>query len=280
MLANAQPDGARLLGTFLRAHRTHLAPETVGIAPSRTRRTPGLRREEVAALAGVGVAWYTWLEQGRVQASKQVLEAIGRALRLGHGSFRYMLELGGYAPRGTETGNGTDCQASPASREHARFIVEDWRHGPAFVLDRWFDIVAWNQSYEVIWQDPRAQPNFMIALAASGAVGTRLGTEHRTVLRQHLPRFRAQTAAHRAVARVDEIYLELERSTPDLADWWICQSMDAASQIEFTIRLGDSMIRLSQAFLRISESSLTIVLQRAESETDALALAAFCRRPT
>src|SRR5580765_2862901 len=73
----------RELGMFLRSRRERVKPEDVGVRYLRRRRTPGLRREEVAQLAGVGVTWYTWLEQGRdIAPSPQVLDAIVRTLRL------------------------------------------------------------------------------------------------------------------------------------------------------------------------------------------------------
>src|SRR5208282_4763912 len=73
----------RELADFLRSRRERIAPEDVGLPPASRRRTPGLRREEVATLAGVGVTWYTWLEQGRdINASPQVLEAVARTLML------------------------------------------------------------------------------------------------------------------------------------------------------------------------------------------------------
>ena len=87
-LRNARlPDIAALrrreLADFLRSRRERIAPEDVGLPPAPRRRTPGLRREEVATLAGVGVTWYTWLEQGRdINASSQVLDAVARTLLL------------------------------------------------------------------------------------------------------------------------------------------------------------------------------------------------------
>src|SRR3954454_13235422 len=72
------------LASFLRTRRERVTPAEVGLAPGLRRRTPGLRREEVAQLAGVGVTWYTWLEQGRpINASVQVLDAVARVFRLG-----------------------------------------------------------------------------------------------------------------------------------------------------------------------------------------------------
>src|SRR5262245_3066540 len=86
LLSPAAVDGAELrrreLGAFLRSRRERVQPEDVGVRYARRRRTPGLRREEVAQLAGVGVTWYTWLEQGRdIHPSAQVLDAISRTLQ-------------------------------------------------------------------------------------------------------------------------------------------------------------------------------------------------------
>src|SRR5512135_3132163 len=82
-IPNNDGDGRAELADFLRRRREQIKPEDVGLPNGPRRRTPGLRREEVAQLAGVGTTWYTWLEQGRdVRASLDVLEAICRALRL------------------------------------------------------------------------------------------------------------------------------------------------------------------------------------------------------
>ncbi len=73
----------RELANFLRTRRERLTPEDVGLPQGQRRRTPGLRREEVALLAGVGATWYTWLEQGRdVRPSVEVLSALSQALKL------------------------------------------------------------------------------------------------------------------------------------------------------------------------------------------------------
>src|SRR5579871_3321254 len=84
------------LATFLRSRRERLAPQDVGLPPGGRRRTPGLRREEVAQLAGVGVTWYTWLEQGRdINASEQVLDAISRTLLLDPHERAHLFTLAG-----------------------------------------------------------------------------------------------------------------------------------------------------------------------------------------
>src|SRR5215831_10548683 len=98
------------LGTFLRSRRERVSPEQVGLPPSRRRRTPGLRREEVAQLAGIGITWYTWLEQGRdINASPQVLDAIARTLLFDGHERAHLFTLAGSADA---TGAG-DCQSIP-----------------------------------------------------------------------------------------------------------------------------------------------------------------------
>src|SRR5580700_3276530 len=98
------------LAAFLRSRRERILPEQVGLPPALRRRTPGLRREEVATLAGVGVTWYTWLEQGRdINASPQVLDAVSRTLLLDPHEREHLFRLAD-VPDGTALG---DCGSLP-----------------------------------------------------------------------------------------------------------------------------------------------------------------------
>src|ERR1700759_2570782 len=86
------------LGTFLRAKREATAPVSVGFPRGSRRRTPGLRREELAQLAGLSVTWYTWLEQGRdISVSRQVITSLARVLRLSEHEQAHLFMLGGLA---------------------------------------------------------------------------------------------------------------------------------------------------------------------------------------
>src|SRR6185312_5250629 len=129
------------LADFLKARRAAIQPGDVGLPAGGRRRTPGLRREEVAALAGVGATWYTWLEQGRdVRASLDVLEAIARALRLTQAERTHLLLLG----RGEQP---PPCK-SPAERVSStlRKLIEHLGPNPAFILGRRWDYLAWNDA--------------------------------------------------------------------------------------------------------------------------------------
>src|SRR5689334_25405261 len=105
MTATVLPQGVtsdevrrRALAAFLRSRRERITPEEVGLPAGGRRRTPGLRREEVAQLAGVGITWYTWLEQGRdINVSEQVLEAISRVLMLDGHERSHLFTLAGAA---------------------------------------------------------------------------------------------------------------------------------------------------------------------------------------
>src|SRR2546422_8435892 len=91
------------LSDFLKSRRARIAPASVGLPNGPRRRTPGLRREELADLAGVGLTWYTWLEQGRdIHASPQVLAAIARALQLEPAERSHLFRLAGHAPPAPE----------------------------------------------------------------------------------------------------------------------------------------------------------------------------------
>src|SRR5215472_7722159 len=88
----------QVLADFLRQRRARLAPADVGLPPGLRRRTPGLRREEIAQLANIGTSWYVWLEQGRdVHPSAQVLESLAQALRLTANERRHLFLLAGQA---------------------------------------------------------------------------------------------------------------------------------------------------------------------------------------
>ncbi|GAB2542299.1 helix-turn-helix domain-containing protein [Brachybacterium huguangmaarense] len=124
------------LGRFLRSRRDRLSPADVDLPDGPRRRVPGLRREEVAVLANIGVTWYTWLEQGRaVHASEQVLEAIADALLPNPVERAHLFQLGGHADRALEPGLGE-------VDSRIRDLLDDVAPSPAVVLDNLADVVA------------------------------------------------------------------------------------------------------------------------------------------
>ena len=130
-------DQRKLLGEFIRAHRERLAPEP----PVGRRRTPGLRREELAARAGISVTWCAWIEQAReVQASPQALSRLAVALNLTRAERAYLFELA--CRRDPDAEAHADIEDAPAS---LRAVVGSLQH-PAYGLDRLWNACCWNSA--------------------------------------------------------------------------------------------------------------------------------------
>jgi transcriptional regulator with XRE-family HTH domain len=142
----------RALSAFLRSRRERIQPEEVGFAPGGRRRTPGLRREEVAQLAGVGVTWYTWLEQGRdINVSAQVLEAISRTLRLDRLERNHLYTLAGIALGPARS----DCSVLPGAVQK---MLDQLSPYPAQVINARYDVLAFNDAYCKVIIDMAAIP--------------------------------------------------------------------------------------------------------------------------
>ncbi|MFH8340656.1 helix-turn-helix transcriptional regulator [Streptomyces sp. AM6-12] len=140
------------LAAFLRNRRERISPEEVGLPRGPRRRTPGLRREEVAHLSAVGVTWYTWLEQARpIQVSVQVLDALARTLRLDASERAHLFQLAG----ANDPMPAASCPSvTPAVRE----MLDRLGPIPAAVQNSRYDVVAYNRAYGMLLCDMDALP--------------------------------------------------------------------------------------------------------------------------
>jgi transcriptional regulator with XRE-family HTH domain len=133
------------LAAFLRNRRERVTPADVGLAPGTRRRTPGLRREEVAQLAGVGVTWFTWLEQGRpINASVQVLDAIARVLRLGPAERWHLYRL-------AEVPGVPVPQATETLPDDVLPVLDALDPTPACAYSGKYDLLACNETYAALF---------------------------------------------------------------------------------------------------------------------------------
>jgi hypothetical protein len=140
------------LSEFLKARRARLSPEDVGLPPAPRRRTPGLRREEVALLAGLGVTWYTWLEQGRpINASQQVLDAVARTLRLDRVEREHMYRLAEATPL-------RSWARSTVIPDATRDIVRGLDPVPASLINSRFDVIESNAGHKALFRDWHLMP--------------------------------------------------------------------------------------------------------------------------
>lgn len=204
------------LAGFLRSRRERLTPEQVGLPVIGRRRTPGLRREEVAQLAGVGVTWYTWLEQGRdIRASEQVLGAIAGTLRLDPYERTHLFTLAG-AP---EPAAQKECAAVPPSIHAMLAKLEPW---PAAVHNARTDILAYNRAYNwLLGVDalPFEERN-SLRLCFTNPVWRSRIQDWSDRMPTAVAEFRAQLADHAGEPSWKTLVKQLRRESPEFDELW------------------------------------------------------------
>jgi transcriptional regulator with XRE-family HTH domain len=220
-LRETRTSGARRraeLADFLRKRREALKPDEVGLPGGGRRRTPGLRREEVAQLAGVGSTWYTWLEQGRdVRASLDVLEAIARALRLTQAERSHLVLLG--------RGEQPPPRISPAERVSPtlRKLIENLGPNPAYILGRRWDYLAWNDAAVALLGDlgkiPRAARNHAW-LTFTDPARREMFTDWERSSRFLVAKFRADSARHLGDPEFESLIEALRNSSSEFCRAW------------------------------------------------------------
>lgn len=205
------------LAAFLRTRRARLQPADVGLPVRRRRRTPGLRREEVAELASIGISWYTLLEQGQdVHPSRQVLESLARALRLSAVEEQHLFRLANQE-LSASTGMGEE-QVSPALQR----IVDALCPHPAFVIGRRWDVLTWNRAAELVFHFHEPCPphsrNVVWRFFERGARTLDLQWEQQA--QNLLAQFRADYARYPGDPSFQEVIADLQRISPQFRLWW------------------------------------------------------------
>jgi transcriptional regulator with XRE-family HTH domain len=208
------------LAAFLRTRRARLHPADVGLTeygdPHR-RRTPGLRREEVAKLSGVSTTWYTWLEQGRdITASAQVVDALARALRLDHDQHRHLRSLANLAVPPTDPPAG-------AVLPRLQRLVDSSSPNMASIYDVHFDYLVWNASYARFRHDPELVPpnrrNLLWMLFTDTGNRARM-VRWEPAARAVLSQFRAAVGQRPDDSRLAALVQELSQASAEFRAWW------------------------------------------------------------
>ncbi|WP_345352920.1 helix-turn-helix transcriptional regulator [Actinoallomurus liliacearum] len=215
------------LAAFLRSRRDRITPADVGIPAGLRRRTPGLRREEVAQLAGVGVTWYTWLEQGRpINVSGQVLDAIARTLRLDQTEREHLYRL-------------ADVAAMPGRAPHDRLepqvqtVLDGLVPLPATVMSSRYDVLAWNTAYAAVWpaiqQADETKPRNLLwrMFVTPECCNQMLNRD--TELPQMVGMFRAAFARHLGEPSWTGLVERLSAASPEFARMWAAHDVAVPS---------------------------------------------------
>lgn len=219
--ANGSADAIRRreLASFLRSRRERLSPEDLGLVSYGRRRTPGLRREEVAQLAGVGVTWYTWLEQGRdINVSAQVLESLARTLRLDGYERTHLMALAG-AP----DGGPIPTPACPTVTPGVLAVLESLDPMPAVVHNVRRDLLAYNAAYGAVFPDlaevPPTERNLLLLVFAHPQWRANM-PDWDSAAPRLVAQFRSAMAEHVAEPAWKRLLTRLLDCSPEFAEMW------------------------------------------------------------
>jgi transcriptional regulator with XRE-family HTH domain len=219
--ARARSNGSALkrreLGAFLRSRRERLRPEHVGLPPSRRRRTPGLRREEVAQLAGVGVTWYTWLEQGRdIHPSAQVLDAIARTLQFDAHEHSHLFTLAGVAT----TTIADECHGLCPTVQP---LLDQLEPFPACAVNARLDLLGYNRVYGSFFDDLDTMPiedRNLLWLSFTHPDWRRAIVDWDDSVGRMVAEYRAEMAEHLDDPAWKAMVARLHRASPEFTSLW------------------------------------------------------------
>ena len=219
----AARDRRRELGAFLRSRRARLRPAEVGLADWGVRRVPGLRREEVAQLANVGLTWYTWLEQGRqARPSAGVLTAIADALRLDAHEREYLFALT-RDPEDQARG-GEDHTGAPAAAGFGLDkLVQGFEPAPAYAISARFDVLAHNRPARLLFGDLGPGPGGPANMLHLGFTDPRwrmLVADREQEAARHVAMYRAAMTIHLDDPAWTALPARLAKLSPDFARFW------------------------------------------------------------
>ena len=224
------------LSEFLKTKRAKIAPEDAGFPVGSRRRTPGLRREEVAQLAGVSPTWYTWLEQGRdIRVSASVLNCVAAALLLNDDERKYLFSLA------LEAGSGVPALAEEPSAisPSLEMILRELRYCPTVISDRRCQIVGWNAAAAYVFLDferlPPQERN-MIRLLFVRKEFRRLAVNWEHFAGGFLAMFRAYYGQYVQDEWYERFIAEMKESHPDFGELWEQGQVSSAPDVAVEFR--------------------------------------------
>lgn len=264
------PDSVRRreLSAFLRSRRERISPGQAGMPVGGRRRTPGLRREEVAQLAGVGVTWYTWLEQGRdIRASEQVLHAIARVLHLDPDEQAHLLTLAGASTAPSQT----EVEAlGPATQR----LLDQVHPFPACVQTAKYDLLGYNRTYGRLVHDMDAlapenrncmyltftDPRWRSAVVDWDVAAARM-----------VAQFRAHMAEHVAEPAWKSMLKRLKASSPEFVRLWEQHEVAGTTNLRKQFRnpqVGLLSFEVSMTWLQPRQGVRLLVYTPADAQTE------------
>ncbi|MFS0726248.1 helix-turn-helix transcriptional regulator [Paenibacillus sp. 1P07SE] len=224
------------LSVFLKSQRAKLSPELAGLPAGTRRRTPGLRREEVAQLAGVSTTWYTWLEQGRdIRVSSSVLDCVAGALQLSPDQKKYLYSLAFENESEVYAAEQEAVQLSPSLQK----IITELTYCPVIVSDRKCNIVGWNKAAAFVFLDfdriPPAERN-MIRLLFTRREFRRLALHWEQFSNDFLSMFRTYYGQYVGDEWYDLFLKEMTEQHPEFKRMWEDNRVQYAPEVHLEFR--------------------------------------------
>ncbi|GAA4241865.1 helix-turn-helix transcriptional regulator [Actinomadura meridiana] len=255
------------LGAYLRARRDQVAPADAGLPVVGLRRVPGLRREEVAMLAGVSADYYVRLEQGRERnPSAQVIEALAAALRLEDDARGHLFRLAGLSPRGR--GAAVPDRVDPSLLQ----LMDAWPDNPAIVYNRAYDVLASNVLADALFHDWAHSRNLMHVVFTDPAARGFYRDWHE-VARNSVAGFRLGLGEAPDDPRVRHVLTELLERSPEFAELWARHDArgKALERKRFRHREVGDLTLTMQTFDVRSSPGQELVVYHAEPGSDSAA---------
>jgi transcriptional regulator with XRE-family HTH domain len=219
-------DHRRELAEFLRTRRERIAPDEVGLPRASRRRTPGLRREEVALLAGISATWYTYVEQGRdVRVSESVLGSLARVLNLNPYERAHLFVLAGYAA--PDDAESAAEKADPPLLQ----LLDQVEPSPAYIVGAHSDLLGWNRSAAALFRGfdelPEERRNLLwwaFAMPEAHEILVDWEREARGLLARQRAAAARQPDDPRRTAVVEAVFAV----DPQARDWWSRHDVQAS----------------------------------------------------
>ncbi|WP_025721348.1 helix-turn-helix transcriptional regulator [Paenibacillus sp. 1-18] len=214
-----QEEKRKELGKFLKSRRSKLTPELFGLPVGARRKVKGLRREELAQIAGIGLTWYTWLEQGKnIQASTQVLERLVTVMQLNTEERNHLYKLAlGQLP--VEQTASIEASLIPIVQN----FINEYERCPAYVTDQRWDILLWNKAGERVFGDfgkmDKKERNAIWRCFASPAYRNLIG-DWESHAKRLLAQFRLTSTPYVGEGWFKDLVAELMEISLDFRQWW------------------------------------------------------------
>jgi transcriptional regulator with XRE-family HTH domain len=254
------------LRDFLTSRRAQISPTDAGMPlGAGRRRTPGLRREEVAVLAGVGVSWYQWLEQGRdITVSGQVLDAIGKVLRLSEPERQHLYALAGLTPPPLRAGPPGRAECSLALKR----MIDAWLPNPGHIIDQYWNITAMNTAAQLVFGFDMVGMNCLVDFFENSQYTAYPDEEE--ITRRVVAQYRAEMTNHPGDPGFATIVDRLLESSERFAEVWNLHEVQAGgTSLKVYTHAQAGELHFESTQLRVPEwPDLTIVMHTPLAETD------------